>query len=132
MSSVIVGITASLFSFVLILFAMSVKKRVGDKVEDKEMTISERLLGDPVIDLLRTDLRKAIDGMNMYQRESEKWLQAYRDELFAHNETRLEFNTRLRKVEGEVKTLRVIVDKMDGKQLIRDDNNNITNIRLVR
>lgn len=132
MSSVIVGITASLFSFVLVLLALSVKKRIGGNVEEKEMSISERLLDEPVINLLRTDLRKALDGMNMYQRESEKWLQAYRDELFAHNETRLEFNNRLRKVEGEVKTLRTIVDKMDGKQIVRDDNNNITNIRLVK
>lgn len=128
--SLTIGIIAMVIMSGLSLI-IAIKNIMDIKRNDKRNVrqVAERLWENPAMGELRSELREAIDGLNFYRQESEKWYRRYEREAIEHANTQMAFNERLRSVELEMRNLRYIVTKMDGKQIVRDENDNIVEIK---
>lgn len=116
-------------AIIAIVVAFGNKKALKETEKRSAKQVADRVWENPVMEELRKDLRTAIDGLNYYQNETEKWYRRYESEVIAHANTQIQFNDRLRKVELEMKSLRTIVTKMDGKQIVRDEVGKIVDIK---
>jgi len=80
-------------------------------------------------------LNNVLEGLEFYRNESEKW---HKESIFwksAYDKERENLDNlelRFREVEREVSNLKYIVNKMDGREIVRDENQNITGIRRVK
>ncbi|MBG9694126.1 hypothetical protein ABD91_25635 [Lysinibacillus sphaericus] len=108
----------------------SISKTIKGLVTTKE----DKIVSKP-LNITEDKLNSVLEGLEFYKNQSEKWhsesvfwKRAYDKECESLNELEIRF----KKVEKEVSSLRYIVDKMDGREIVRDDNYNITQIRLVK
>lgn len=77
---------------------------------------------------LSTSIEEIDKGLNYYKKESELWYSRYVEDV----NKRVVIERELMYIKKEVKTLRYIVDKMDGRVIDRDNSYNIKSIKIVK
>lgn len=108
----------------------SITKSIRGVINAKEIQAINMPLNDN-----DTKLNSVLEGLEFYKKQSERW---HSESVFWKNaydkecESLHNLEVRFKKVEKEVSSLRYIVNKMDGKEIVRDDRQNITSIRLVK
>lgn len=80
------------------------------------------------INNIKTELESVVKGLEFYKEESRHWYQEYKKEIKERQNLQEEIIT----IKREVSTLRYIVDKMDGKVIVRDEHLKIKHIRAVK
>lgn len=73
-------------------------------------------------------LEKNSNTIKNLQQQTFQWMSRYEKEKKEHQETIQMFINRFEKMETRMKNLEYIVDKMDGREIVRDENFNIKKV----
>lgn len=118
-------IAVCVISLVSLVVSVKTSKTVSSEAHVAKERIAARLIEDPIINNMRKELVVALDGLTFYKQESTEWHNRYRAEQMEHQRTKIEFTNRIKGMETKINTLEYIVEKMDGKTIVRDENQRI-------
>ena len=115
-----IGLTAFILTKVI-------NKKLNSSVQ-KLVSQNNSTVQNTTISNIKKELDSVVKGLEFYKEESRHWYQEYKKEIAQRQNLQEEIIT----IKREVSTLRYIIDKMDGKVIVRDDKSNITHIRAVK